>query len=95
MLELKTLRNNFVQHTLYEVIRRVIGSGGNINKISKLLKAKEVKLTEIKKLHEHLTTLTYEERIRQYEFRADRADVIIPAADIYIKLLKYLNVNIV
>jgi len=91
--ELKQFEQDMTEIAKKHKRLRVIGSGGNINKISKLLKAKEVKLTEIKKLHEHLTTLTYEERIRQYEFRADRADVIIPAADIYIKLLKYLNVN--
>ncbi len=74
---------------------RVIGSGGNINKMSKLTKKKNIKLKNLIKLYEHLKALSYEERIRYYKFRADRADVIVPAAEIYIKLLKLLNVNVI
>jgi len=72
---------------------KLIGSGGNINKISKTLNDKTVKIDDIEKFHKKLEKMTIEERIRKYSFRADRADVIVPAADIYIKLMKLLDID--
>ena len=72
---------------------KVIGSGGNINKISKIIGEKNVELDDIEKLYEKLKDLKIEERIKKYKFRKDRADVIVPAAKIYIDLLKKLDEN--
>ncbi len=72
---------------------KIIGSGGNINKMSKLIKSKNVSLSDLKKLLEDLKSYSYEERIRHYKFRADRADVIVPACELYIKLLKLLDAD--
>ena len=70
----------------------LLGSGGNINKIFKLSNIKEGKpLTYIKinAIYQDLKKLTYEQRILKYNLNLDRADVILPALEIYIKALKW------
>lgn len=65
----------------------LIGSGGNINKLFKLTHtkkdAKQILVSEIRDIYEKLKPLSIEERIEQYGLKTDRADVIIPAAEIY------------
>ena len=70
----------------------LLGSGGNINKIFKLSNIKEGKpLTYIKinAIYQDLKKLTYEQRILKYNLNLDRADVILPALEIYLKALKW------
>tara|TARA_B100001250_G_scaffold3746_1_gene3146 strand:+ start:914 stop:1807 length:894 start_codon:yes stop_codon:yes gene_type:complete len=70
----------------------LIGSGGNINKLFKLSKIRDGKPLSIIKLNQifmELESLTYEERIVKFELNPDRADVIIPAARIYLKALEW------
>ena len=72
-----------------------VGSGGNINKLNKLYGNSETQIltkTQLKNAFDHLSSLTVEERMKRYGFRMDRADVIVPAARIYIKLMDYLGV---
>ena len=73
-----------------------IGSGGNINKISKSTgKRKDVPLT----LHflegylEQINQMTYEERIRDLELNPDRADILPLALPIYIKAMKWAKIK--
>ena len=64
-----------------------IGSGGNINKIFSMSKKKEGKplsLDLLKKYYADFSKISVEERMHQYELREDRADVIVPALQIYI-----------
>ncbi len=70
---------------------RIIGSGGNINKMSKMIGEKKIELKDIKELHQKLAKLSVDERIKKYKLRPDRADVIVPAAEIYITLLSILG----
>lgn len=67
---------------------RIIGSGGNINKLFKLAHGSKadrtVAVDEIRAVYDKLKKLSVEERIEQYGLKADRADVIIPAAEIYL-----------
>lgn len=61
-------------------------TGGNINKIHKLLgkKSKEpVSVKEFIELSDKLKKLNFEERISEYNLKPDRADVIVPACEIY------------
>ena len=66
---------------------RMIGSGGNINKLFKLTdsdkQTRMVPVGEIKSVYESLKNLSVEERIEQYGLKVDRADVIIPASEIF------------
>jgi exopolyphosphatase/guanosine-5'-triphosphate,3'-diphosphate pyrophosphatase len=67
-----------------------IGSGGNINKVFSLSKKKEGKSLPIDLLHKYLNelkSLTVEERIRHYNLKLDRADVIVPALEIYLNVM--------
>ena len=70
----------------------LMGSGGNINKLFKLSNTKEGKpLSKIKlnQLYKDLLSLSYEKRIISYGLNTDRADVIVPAAKIYLKALEW------
>lgn len=68
----------------------VFGTGGNINKTHKLLgihSGKPIPIQEMTLLKEKLKSLTLEERMKQYQIRPDRADVIVPALEIYTRIL--------
>lgn len=74
----------------------LIGSGGNINNIFKTSGRKEGKplsLSYLKKYNELLNSYTYEERITELDLKNDRADVIIPAARIYLSAMKWARAN--
>ena len=73
-----------------------IGSGGNINKIFSLSKRKEgkpISLEILKKYHEEMSCLSTEERIQRYNIREDRADVIVPALQIYIQVMRWAGIE--
>ncbi len=70
----------------------LIGSGGNINKIFRLSGKKEgVPLTfkQLKDIYEFIESFTIEERIKDLGFNPDRADVIIPATGLFLKIMKW------
>ncbi len=69
----------------------IIGSGGNINKFQKLIENREGKPMKIKKLREtreQLSRLSMEERLSDISLSPHRADVIVPALDIFISIMK-------
>lgn len=73
-----------------------IGSGGNINKISKSTgKRKDVPLTLhfLEEYLEQINQMTYEERIRDLELNPDRADILPLALPIYIKAMKWAKIK--
>jgi exopolyphosphatase/guanosine-5'-triphosphate,3'-diphosphate pyrophosphatase len=73
-----------------------IGSGGNINKIFSLSKKKEGKPLELDLLrdyHKEFSSVSVKERIRLYKFREDRADVIVPALQIYINVMRWADAD--
>ena len=71
-----------------------IGSGGNINKVFNLSKRKEGKpldLDSLKAYHKDFSELTLAERMQRYRLREDRADVIVPALQIYINAMRWAD----
>ena len=74
---------------------RIIGSGGNINKLFKLCNSdkatRTVPVSEIKAVYNKLKALSVDERIEQYGLKADRADVIIPASEIFMTAAEALG----
>jgi exopolyphosphatase/guanosine-5'-triphosphate,3'-diphosphate pyrophosphatase len=71
-----------------------IGSGGNINKIFTLSKRKEGKplsLETLKDYYKEFSNFTVEERIHLYNLREDRADVIVPALQIYVNVMRWAD----
>lgn len=74
---------------------RIIGSGGNINKLFKLVKEKNsgnrLKVGQLHNIYSKLSQLTIEERMEQYGLKEDRADVIVPAAEIFLSVAHSLQ----
>lgn len=71
---------------------KIIGSGGNINKIYKLSGKTEnapLSYSEFKELYKFLQYYSVDERIKVLGMNPDRADVIIPASKIYLKVMKW------
>jgi len=72
----------------------VIGSGGNVNKLFKLSHYKEQQVIPykvIKKIYEDIKSHSYEERIKDLGMNPDRADVIIPASKLFLKIMKWAD----
>lgn len=69
-----------------------IGTGGNINKLYELsnpeTKAKKMSLDKLMRTQDVLKNLTLDDRLNKLQLNPDRADVIIPASDIYIQVMK-------
>ena len=81
-------------HVDPKMVHKVFGTGGNINKVHKLLGKQfmePINYREIDELHEKLGELTIEERIAKYQLKQDRADVIVPACEIYKYIMKELK----
>lgn len=74
---------------------KIIGSGGNINRLFKLAKVKgdsrELPVESIRELHNILAPLSLEERKQKFKLKDDRADVIVPAAEIFMTVASTLD----
>lgn len=73
-----------------------IGSGGNINKIFRLSRKNEGKplsFKNIKDIYQYLSTFTLDQRIKVLGLKPDRADVILPAAEIYLSVMKWARIK--
>jgi len=70
----------------------LIGSGGNINNIFKSsgkANGKPLSFFYLSSYYQLLQSFTYEERITELNLNQDRADVIVPAAKIYLSAMKW------
>lgn len=88
----KWLKQNTSQYTSISGI----GSGGNINKIfsiSGIKEGKPLQLKNIKKIFNELSSHSLKDRITKLGLRPDRADVIIPAAKIFISVMKWAKIK--
>ena len=73
---------------------KIFGTGGNINKVHKIVgvgQMEPVSLEKMKDLRDKLGSLTLIQREDEYQLKPDRADVILPALDIYIYILDELK----
>ncbi len=73
-----------------------IGSGGNINKmfrLSGLKEGKPITRKRLNKLHAYLQTFSLDERIKIFGMRPDRADVIVPAGQIFTSVMKWASIE--
>lgn len=74
----------------------IVGIGGNINKLFRLAGIEPDQPLEserLKELHSILTAYTINERIERLNLKPDRADVIVPAADIYLDIIACTGVR--
>jgi exopolyphosphatase/guanosine-5'-triphosphate,3'-diphosphate pyrophosphatase len=73
-----------------------IGTGGNINKVFSMSKKKDGKpltLELLKDYFKEISSFSLEDRINVYKLREDRADVIIPALQIYINAMRWADAD--
>jgi exopolyphosphatase / guanosine-5'-triphosphate,3'-diphosphate pyrophosphatase len=82
--EIRVIKNDFI----------AIGSGGNINKVFSLSKRKDGKalsLELLKDFYKELSSFSVADRMRLYNLKEDRADVIVPALLIFINVMRWIN----
>ncbi|MFD2519657.1 Ppx/GppA phosphatase family protein [Emticicia soli] len=73
-----------------------VGTGGNISKLFNMIENKangRATLDELERQRNYISNFTLEERINLLQLNADRADVIVPASDIYISVMKWADAN--
>mgnify|MGYP001417690305 FL=1 len=91
-------------HTDLEVLAKeyapihIIGSGGNINKLFRLADKKDKKqlflpLASLQDIYRTLKDLPKEQRIKLFKLKPDRADVIVPAAEIFMEVATRVQAN--
>ena len=72
----------------------VFGTGGNINKVHKLIGnpfKEQLEISELKSFYDAIKGMDVETRIAEYKLKPDRADVIVPALKIYLQALKKMK----
>lgn len=73
-----------------------IGSGGNINKIYRFARKEEgkpVSYKKIIKIKNYIEKYSLSDRIKILRLRPDRADVIIPAINVYLSVFKWAGIE--
>lgn len=73
-----------------------IGTGGNINKLYKMSEEKNgspLTFLKLKSLYSYLNSFSLKDRINVLGINQDRADVIIPACEIFLSVMKWANMK--
>lgn len=73
-----------------------IGTGGNINKLFKMAEGKDgmpISYEKLTAIYTHLNSFSLKDRINVLGLNQDRADVIIPASEIYLAVMKWAGVK--
>ena len=85
-----------------DAVTGLIATGGNIEALAKLIGAEAgedgvslVPVARLRAIAEDLASLDYEERVRRLDLRADRADVIVPAAFLYERVARLTGMHVV
>lgn len=69
-----------------------VGTGGNINKLFELsgkVPGDKLAIGKLKETQQFVRDMTMDERINELQLNPDRADVIIPASEIYIAVMEW------
>lgn len=81
-------------------LTRMIGTGGNFRamlklkkKVTKMSKVDFVTPSELKDLLKIMTFTPYLKRIKKYDLRPDRADVIVPAMQLVLLVAKHVEIK--
>ncbi|ALJ00937.1 Ppx/GppA phosphatase family protein [Rufibacter tibetensis] len=77
-------------------VTSAIGTGGNINKIYEMagkLGGKPIFRDQIEEIVQQIASYSMEERVKVLLLNVDRADVIVPAAEIYLSAMNWANVE--
>ena len=74
-----------------------IGTGGNINKLFKMSEEKEgepLSYIRLREIYNYLNSYSLKDRINVLGLNQDRADVIIPACEIYLAVMKWADLKL-
>lgn len=96
--EWERLKNDLAELAKSYPQTNIIGSGGNINKLYRLADKKNKKkmtmqISVLQELHTRLKALSLEERMEQFGMKPDRADVIIPAGEIFLTIASIIGAS--
>ena len=72
-----------------------IGTGGNINRLFKEngnAFGEPLSRVDLQKQRDRIASYSFNDRVRLLRLRPDRADVIIPAADIFLRIMEYAEI---
>lgn len=87
----------WIKHNTKELKQVVgIGTGGNINKLFRMSGEKDdmpLSFLKLKNMYNELNAYSLKERISVLKLNPDRADVIIPACEIYLTIMKWAGVK--
>ncbi len=93
--EWKRLKKWFKDHDLLGSKIPILGSGGNINKIFKIKRKSNIEFhittKHLKDFYDEIKDLSYQERIIKYQLNPDRADVVKPACEIFLRVIDMLS----
>lgn len=84
------------QHLNSSLAYEAIATGGNISSALKILEKKQREAVTVKELENLLRTiskLSPHERVKKYSIRPDRADVIVPALNLYTQVANSANIE--
>jgi len=73
-----------------------IGTGGNINKLFRMADGKDgspITFIKLRSLYTYLNSFSMKDRINVLGLNSDRADVIIPATEIYLSVMRWGGVK--
>lgn len=90
----KEIHNWLELHVDLKTVHQIFATGGNINKVHKMLGAQHMEAISTKKmktLRDQFAELSVAQRVEKYQLKPDRADVIVPAMDIYLYIMKELK----
>ena len=74
----------------------IIGSGGNINKLFRLSgteSGKPLEIASLKKIYSRLKKMSVTERMEKLQLKPDRADVIVPAASLFLEIARHAGAS--
>lgn len=102
------IKNNLVQASTWDNMKEwlnknstkyepllIIGTGGNINRLYEIAKLKDYApfyYKQLKDVSQRLKDSSEDEKVEKWRLRPDRADVIVPASELFLKIMKWSNI---
>ncbi len=76
----------------------IVGAGGNINKLFTIAQDRDaaersMSVSSLRKLHGEMASMNLKRRMAAFKLKPDRADVIVPAAEIFITIAESLGIE--
>jgi exopolyphosphatase/guanosine-5'-triphosphate,3'-diphosphate pyrophosphatase len=90
----ESIHNWIKQEVDFDIDHKIFATGGNINKMHKLLgklKTQPIEFRELKVFNEEMESMSTEELMNKYELKPDRADVLPAAGKIFFHTAKTLG----